>query len=606
MADNVQEIKDKLNIVDYIKQFVALTSSGKNLKGLCPFHKEKTPSFMVNQDRQIWHCFGGCNAGGDIFSFVMKYENVEFYEALKILAEKAGIDLKRTGGGDFQKYNRLYEINETAKNFFHKNLTNDSTAYLYLKDRGLNDQTIDEFEVGLAVNSSDSLLGFLLKSGFSRDDVEKAGLVFRTERGTYWDRFRNRLMFPLYNAQGKVVGFTGRILQDPTRPEPAEGLASAKYVNSPETPIFQKSKFLYGFHKAKNFIREKNEAVLVEGQMDFLMSWQDGLKNVVATSGTALTDDHLTLLKRACDQLVLSFDNDSAGQSAAERSIDLASAKDFSIKVLSIGPSAGHSTLRVSDSMSSGQAKDPADLVRTNPGAMSKFAERAQPAMNYFFNKYLVRTENVYQKKKNLRVILAKLKSISSAIERSSWLKELSIKTNLTEQVLMEEMESLVEKIDNKKTEIKLSNEEMAITPRKDLIAKRVFGILYHHPEFVKLVELHKDFIPNVYKDLLGSEFPSWASLQADGTREELEQLLSQLKLEFYKHRQKAIRLVINKAEQKGDEMALTQALKEFDIISRELHNINTHGQEEDKKNSEGQKKDQEDPSAGSGQDDWF
>ena len=615
MPDNVQEIKDKLNIVDYIKQFAPLISSGKNLKGLCPFHKEKTPSFMVSPDRQIWHCFGGCNTGGDIFSFVMKYENVEFYEALKILAEKAGIDLKRAGGGDFQKYNRLYEINEAAKDFFHKNLGKESVGYLYLKDRGLNDQTIDEFEIGVAQSSSDALLGFLLKKGFSREDVEKAGLVFRTDRGTYWDRFRNRLMFPLYNAQGKVVGFTGRVLdivlshserseetKDPSARPPAGGEARqgrqddrkfvvAKYVNSPETPIFQKSKFLYGFHKAKNFIREKNEAVLVEGQMDFLMSWQDGLKNVVATSGTALTNDHLILLKRACDQLVLSFDNDAAGIAAAERSIDLASALDFSIKVLTIDG-----------------GKDPADLVRANPGAMIQFAEKAQPAMAYYFNKYSGRQAHsagsgqatIYQKKKNLRLILSKLKNIPSAVERSSWLKELSAKTNLAEDVLLEEMDSLKIRTSDvlmSKKETKSIIEETAPAFRKDIIAKRIFGLVYHNSEFVQLVESAKDFLPATYKDLFNNvKSLDWASLQPDGTKEELEQLLQQLKLEFYKHRQKSIRSIMNNAEIKGDELALGRAMREFDIISRELHNINTHGQEKGKKDQ----KDKEQ------EEDWF
>ena len=574
MADNIQEIKDKLNIVDYIKAVMPLNASGKNLKGLCPFHKEKTPSFMVNPDRQIWHCFGGCNAGGDIFSFVMKYENVEFYEALKILAEKAGIDLKRAGGGDFQKYNRLYEINEAAKNFFHKNLTQDSGAYLYLKDRGLADQTIDEFEIGVAPNNSDALLGFLLKTGFSRDDVEKAGLVFRTERGTYWDRFRNRLMFPLYNAQGKVIGFTGRIL-DGVSPLMSSGLASAKYVNSPETPIFQKSKFLYGFHKAKNFIREKNEAVLVEGQMDFLMSWQDGLKNVVATSGTALTNDHLILLKRACDQLVLSFDNDTAGQAAAERSIDLASVQDFSVKVLTIGT-----------------GKDPADLVRSSPGSMTSFIEKAQPAMNYYFNKYSGGQSNIYQKKKNLRLVLSKLRNIFSAIERSSWLKELSTKTNLTEEVLLEEMESLNKETSLKRVETKIAIEENV--PRKNIIAKRIIGLVHQNPEFAKLVDPIRDFLPATYKN--PSDDPKlldWASLQPDGTREELEQLIQQLKLEFYKHRQKSIMLIMNKAEKRGDQEALSVAMKEFDNITRELHNTNTYGQEKDKKSDKEE-------------DDWF
>ncbi len=284
MSDTTELIKGKIDIVEFIRSYVALAPAGKNLKGLCPFHKEKTPSFIVSPDRQVWHCFG-CGAGGDVIGFLMRYENLEFLEALKVLADKVGVSIRLSGSSDQKKYEVLFEINRVAKDFFVATLNEDMgrPALQYLLDRGLKKETIDEFEIGLAGPNSDALVRHLTKAGYSVTDIERAGLSIKTERGTYWDRFRGRIMFPLVNHFGKVIGFTGRVMPG------AESEKVGKYVNSPETPIFNKSKLLFGFFKTKNAIREADMAVLVEGQMDFLMTYQDGIKNVVATSGTALT-----------------------------------------------------------------------------------------------------------------------------------------------------------------------------------------------------------------------------------------------------------------------------------------------------------------------------
>ena len=261
-----QDIKDKIDLLDFLRGYVELRPAGKNFKALCPFHKEKTPSFMVSPDRQSWHCFGACNEGGDVIKFLMKHENIEFFEALKILAEKAGVEL----GGyahDQRQFDALYAINAAAAEFFSDILAREEAAPVlrYLYERGLTDETIKTFRLGLAPTASDGFNRVLTKKGFGITDIERAGLVFKTERGTYWDRFRGRIMFPIANHFGKVVGFTGRILPNPSNPELVEGPAVAKYVNSPETPIFQKSKLLYGFYKTKEAIRETKYAVLVAG-----------------------------------------------------------------------------------------------------------------------------------------------------------------------------------------------------------------------------------------------------------------------------------------------------------------------------------------------------
>ncbi|KKS80180.1 MAG: primase protein [Candidatus Woesebacteria bacterium GW2011_GWC1_43_10b] len=301
----VEQIKDKLDLVEFLKGYVELKPAGKNQKANCPFHKEKTPSFMVSPERQMWRCFG-CGEGGDIFKFVMRYENLEFYEALRVLAEKAGVDLKHGSSADQRQLNNLYELVAAAKDIFATHLKNSKEAIAYLKERNLTGQTAKEFELGFSPDQSDTVTMELVNKGFRMEDIVRAGLTIKTERGKYLDRFRGRIMFPIHNHFGKPVGFTGRVL-------PGADDQFGKYVNTPETPLFNKSRVLYGFWKSKKLVREAKKALLVEGQMDFLQLWQNGITNVVATSGTALTGDHLRALGRVADEIVVAFDRDEAG-----------------------------------------------------------------------------------------------------------------------------------------------------------------------------------------------------------------------------------------------------------------------------------------------------
>ena len=563
MSDVTQQIKEKLDIAEFIKNYVQLLPAGKNFKACCPFHKEKTPSFMVSSERQSWHCFGGCNDGGDIFSFLMKYENLEFYEALQILAEKAGVDLKRTAGShsEHKQYNTLYEINNAAKNFFQKNLISFAddaakAAVNYCLDRGLKKETMLEFELGLAPNVSDQLLRYLLNLGFSAPEIEKAGLVFRTERGTYWDRFRGRLMFPIYNSFSKIVGFTGRILPNAARPELVEG--QAKYINSPETPIFNKSKILYGLHKAKEAIRDQQFTILVEGQMDFLMTYQSGIKNVVATSGTALTTDHLKLLRRLTDQLTLSFDSDEAGLNAAERSVDLALASDFSVKILVL------------------PGKDPADIAKNNPDQLRQLLSTTKTAREFYFDRYLKNLSDPYQLKKGVRFLLAKTKNLYSQLDQADWIKNLSNRTGLDEKSLLIEMEKLTAHksllVSQNKTAP--ASTEMGAA-RKQLIAQRILDL--GGPK-----EILETYAPEIFKDksnflALQASLEN-SQLSADATEKEIEELIRQLKIEFYKEKVTVLKNFIAQAERGGRKEALADILKEFDSYSRELHNIIHHG----------------------------
>ena len=564
MADQTTElIKEKLDIADLVKQYVDLKPAGKNLKGLCPFHKEKSGSFMVNRERQIWHCFG-CGKGGDIFGFLMQYENIEFIEALKVLADRAGITLQRTGSGDQKKYDVLYEINRIAKDYFRSSIQEPigAPALAYLRERGLTEATIAEFEIGLALPSSDSLMRHLAKMGYAVTDIERAGLAFKTERGTYWDRFRARIMFPLHNHFGKVIGFTGRVMPG------NESADIGKYVNSPETPIFNKSKLLFGFFKSKNAVREQGSAVLVEGQMDFLMAYQDGVKNLVATSGTALTAEHLKLIRRLADGLVLSFDNDGAGRAAAERTIDLAAVHDFNTRVIMFDDP----TL-----------KDPADIARAKPGHFAELVKKAVPAMEYYFAYYgISNTQDITAKKKAIRRILAKIKAIASPVEQQHWVAELSARSGFPDSILRAEMGLI--KIDARPGEqVQASNDllqQSQVSGKMELISRRLLSLAIRDTAIAAAVGEKAVLLPEPYQQALAiilkkdaapvppelAPIIDMAHLQAgfDPAPGEAEALLGRLASEGFSTAKKALQEGVRLAERSGDPEELAKALKEY------------------------------------------
>src|SRR6185436_409203 len=306
MFDNspIEEIKSKLTILEVIGDFVQLKKAGSNYKGVCPFHSEKSASFMVSPSKGIWHCFG-CGLGGDIFEFIKQTENVEFRDALKILADRAGVELKKPTQEQIevgQKKDVLYEINSTAAKYFAKVLWESnagSEALSYLRKRGLSDQTIKNWQLGYAPDDYHYLENYLAKT-FDKKDIELAGLIIKSDKDAgYFDRFHDRVMFPIVNVHGQVVGFTGRLLHD----KPNTG----KYVNSPETPIYNKSQVVFGLYQAKNAIRKADRAIVVEGNMDVIACHQVTFSQTVATSGTALTPDQLVIIQRFTNNLIFAF-----------------------------------------------------------------------------------------------------------------------------------------------------------------------------------------------------------------------------------------------------------------------------------------------------------
>lgn len=322
--DVIDQIQGRVDIVEVISQYVPLKKVGRNYKAPCPFHNEKTPSFIVSPDKQIYHCFG-CNAGGNVFSFLMKYENIQFPEAIEVLAEKAGVVLPRNISRSAESLyaSQLYSANESACQFFESCLFNNKNARDYLISRGLSEETIKKFKIGYAPDSWDGLLSALKKKGIDGVMAEKAGLVISNDKGGYYDRFRGRITFPIIDMKSHILGFGARVM-DGSLP---------KYINSPETPIYSKGRNLYGLNFSKDHIKSKGYALVVEGYLDFIVPFQAGIQNIIATLGTALTVDQIKLVKRFGKTVVMVYDPDEAGEAASLRNLDLFISEDVGVYI---------------------------------------------------------------------------------------------------------------------------------------------------------------------------------------------------------------------------------------------------------------------------------
>ncbi|PLX27327.1 DNA primase [Candidatus Parcubacteria bacterium] len=340
-----EEIKQKIDIVDFLREYIQLTPAGMNFRARCPFHNEKTQSFMVSPDKQIWHCFG-CGKGGDIFKFLMEMEGIDFVEALRVLAPKAGVQLRRQNPKVASERARLLDIMDISRRYFHKVLMESSSAKQareYLTKRGLTESDLMEWQIGYSLDSWDGLLKVLKKQGYNETEIEKTGMIISNQqRRSYYDRFRARIMFPINDINGNVVAFSARV-----SPEKEATEQMGKYINSPQTVLYNKSNILFALDKAKREIKLKDQAIIVEGQMDAVSAHVNGYKNVIASSGTALTIDQLTILKRYSNNIALAFDTDEAGHMAADRGIREAMKLDMNIKVILVP-----------------EGKDPDDCIR--------------------------------------------------------------------------------------------------------------------------------------------------------------------------------------------------------------------------------------------------
>ena len=423
-----------MDIVDVVSGYATLQKSGRNFKALCPFHTEKTPSFFVFPERGTWHCFGSCGTGGDIFSFVMKKEGVDFGAALRLLAERAGVTLvtKQKESAVDKEAERLYLINEVAAQYYHHLLLNAKAAEIarrHLTERGISKETIDSFQLGFSPDSWDALCQHLEGRGYKRDELVSAGLVIAKEDGGFRDLFRNRLMIPIRNEAGRVVGFGARAL-DGTTP---------KYLNSPQTASFNKSGLLYGIDRAKGAIREQGLAIIVEGYMDVLAAHQYGMANVVASMGTSLTQKQVGLIKRLTRNLTLALDADAAGDQATLRGLEVAR-QAFSERIAAMpdwlgGTSKLQGNLKV---ILLPRGKDPDEVIRERPEDWRRLIDEASPLMDYFFKAVTSRLDLSNEGGKSAAVaqLLPLISEIADSVERELYLKRLSQLVGVDEKTL--------------------------------------------------------------------------------------------------------------------------------------------------------------------------
>lgn len=444
----VEEIKQKLDIVELVSQYgVALKKAGRTFKACCPFHTEKTPSFMVNPDRQTWHCFGACSTGGDAFAFVMRWEKLEFGQALRLLAERTGITLP-TFTEDQRRdepEDRLYGINESASLYFHhllRSAPSGEQARRYLEGRAINAKTIEEWQLGYAAPGWEELSQYLVKRGYEIADIIAAGLlVEKEERGSY-DRFRNRLMFPIFDRQGRVTGFGARALDD----------SLPKYLNSPQTVLFDKSRALYGINRAQNAIRKQDQAVIVEGFMDVLMAHQKGYNNVVASLGTALTHGQVEQLKGLTKSLVLALDADAAGEEATLRG--LAVAQETMDKRVVYAPVRTGRTAIVRREEEYAEiriavppmGKDPDEVLKHDPAVWERAVAEARPVVDYLLE--VVSSKWDHQDSRGKHAVadsmLPFIAEIKNPISRNNYIQRLARITNIPEQDLNNQISAIL------------------------------------------------------------------------------------------------------------------------------------------------------------------
>jgi DNA primase len=577
MSTSVEKIKDRLNIVDVIGSYIKLEKSGNSLKAKCPFHNEKTPSFFVSAERDNYYCFG-CGAKGDIFSFVEQIEGLDFRGALKLLADKAGIELEVNSRGAEDNKSRIFLILEEATKYFEKNLQNEKAPLAYLEKRGLTPKTIKDWRIGFVRDDWRTVSEFLQKKGFTEKELERAGLTKKSEDGkNVYDRFRGRIMFPIFDSAGRVVAYSGRILIDDGK--------SAKYLNSPETELFTKSKILYGFDKAKQSIRKFDYGVLVEGQMDLLMCHQAGFANTVASSGTALTSEHLKLLKRISNRVIMAFDADKAGQKAVERAWMIAISLGMEVKVASIktGPN--------------GEKSDPAELILKNKDEWKNVLKNSVHIVDFLLENVLA--ENLEARKIGIAVkekILPYISLVDSDIEKSQYVSKISDRTNIKEDAIWEDLKKIKINIESLEEKSKQGLREKDELLRLDDIERRICGIACWQKS-LKEPSLSVEELLREFKDRLGDDFISKFDQITEDKKNELifeaesycggkskeeilwfkQDLINQFLIERYKKEQESIMLELKRAEKDKDEekqKALIKRFKDIKKISEDIKNM--------------------------------
>lgn len=595
-----EEIKSRIDIVDLIREYMEVKAVGANFQALCPFHREKTPSFVVSPEKQIWHCFG-CGKGGDIFSFVMEMDKLNFREALELLAQRAGVTLSLNFNRENQTKRRLLSLLKLATDYYARQLNQEKEGEVskeYLLKRGLSRETINAWNIGYSPDSWDDIILYLKKQDYSDDEIFRAGLSVKKEKtNNYYNRFRGRIMFPIKDLSAQVIGYSARIAPDKT-----EANQMGKYINSPQTEIYDKSHVLFGFDKAKEAIREQGYTIFVEGQMDTIICHQFGYQNVVASSGTSLSSKQLNMIKKYSDKIAFAFDMDKAGQLAADRGIEEAMKLDMRIKVIILPK----------------DYEDPADCLLKNPDAFKESLKNSLPMMEYYFNKNIADRDlkNLEEKRIVASNVLKMIVKLNSSLDKDYWFKRLSESLDISEQVLREmaldlsnkpkfeikdntenkeEAELITLSFEDKLLELFLSllikfpnlistatnNLEIELLNKVNFQSFYRNLIIYynkfHSLDYVKLREyLKEESVDNVSLldrlSLLAER--DYYNLSFEGAKEELFKTISQIKRLIYQQEIKKLEKEISIAEKENRDDKIEDLMKQVKKITDNLNNL--------------------------------
>ncbi len=590
-----EEIKAKLDIVDIVSSYIALNQLGSNFKARCPFHNEKTASFIVSKEKQIWHCFG-CGKGGDLISFVQEYENLTFAEALRLLAQRANVSLPTFRPEQQESHAVLYTIMAAAVEFYRQKLAaNDliaSKVKEYLAGRGVDSKVISHWQLGLSSESWDELYAYLKKQNFSDEDIFQAGLSLKKKQGSgYLDRFRQRLMFPLFDSQGRPVAFTSRTLSGIAYDTPDEG---GKYVNSPQTPIYDKSKMLYGWHLAKADIHQKKYLIIVEGNMDVIAAQTAGTVNTVAVSGTALTIDQIKMIKRYTNNVILAFDGDAAGSKAAFRGISLGWQEELNLKILLLP-----------------KGQDPADVIKQDKKIWLTAIKESIPVMDFYFQKVLAAIDLTRADHKKIAVqkLLPIIKYLQSNVEQIHYLQLLSDKLNIPLPVLQNDFaqtkafietqpkpELVNKEVVNKDYLLNLSEQALALAFYKDGYLQKLVADI--EPEMLAgdLQSLYKkviiyytkhQFLKDFgdYLELTPEEKQRWITLSLTAEKDYLElpdkdldkywqNVFNGLKRQHLKQQHLQLIRELQQAETERNAELQDKISHQINILNKEIHKL--------------------------------
>jgi DNA primase len=563
-GDTVQQVKDRLSIIDVVGGYVKLERAGTSLRARCPFHAEKTPSFHVSAERGTYHCFG-CSEGGDIFTFVEKIEGLDFKGALKVLAERAGVEIvyERGGKEKTDARDRLIELMEVATIYYASKL--DEKAEEYLKNRGMEQATIQAFRLGLASDAWSDASEYFKSKKFSDHEIIEAGLAKKGERGGLIDKFRNRIMFPIADSAGRVIGFSGRIFGEKASPE------APKYLNSPETPLFHKSRILYGFDKAKMQMRKHNFAILVEGQMDLLASHQAGWTNTVAVSGTAFTAEHASLVKRMTENLVLALDADEAGIKAAGRAARAALQGGLNVKVARLPA-----------------GKDPADLILEDAEAWRAAIRESKDIITFLLDVLEEHGKDRDRFRRSVeQVVLPFLSDVQSPIAREQYIREIAKRLGVSESAVAEAF-AKVPRMGVAPQKAAPVPEKKAAVPDRSERARHAYSILISQESQPKPSIDLAAYRTQLIEALGQGEFDALAALPtaeqesmrfsaellyagADSIAKEAETLIVILRGDKLAREVRAVTEALQKAEAAGDEEAVARLMEQSKLYTEAI-----------------------------------